>query len=57
MRLIVFSFNPPEFSREIIAELEPLRASDAVRVIDALPVYQPHHGNRRRQGRAVTKKR
>jgi hypothetical protein len=57
MRLIVLSFNPPEFYGEIIPELESLRASDAVRVIDALAVYQPHHGNRRRQGREVTKKR
>jgi hypothetical protein len=57
MRLIVFSFNPLDFYGEIIAELEPLRASDAVRVTDALAVYQPHPGNPRRQGRDVTKKR
>ena len=48
MRLIVFSFKPPEFYGDIIAQLEPLRASDAVRGIDALAVYQPRHGNRRR---------
>jgi hypothetical protein len=31
MRRIVSGFNHPDFNREIIAELEPLRASDAVR--------------------------
>jgi hypothetical protein len=32
--------NHPDFHGEIVAELEPLRANDAVRVIDALAVHQ-----------------
>jgi hypothetical protein len=51
-------FNHPDFHGEIVAELEPLRASDAVRVIDALAVPPAlHHGNRGRYRRDVTKER
>jgi uncharacterized membrane protein len=37
-------FSHPEFHGEIIAELERLRASDTVRVIDALAVYKDADG-------------
>jgi hypothetical protein len=40
VQLIVLGFNQPDFHGEIIDELERLRASDAVRVIDALAVYK-----------------
>ena len=40
VQLIVLGFNHPEFHGEVIAELEKLRASDTVRVIDALAVYK-----------------
>jgi len=38
VQLIVFGFNQPDFHGEIIAELERLRASGMVRVIDSLAV-------------------
>jgi uncharacterized membrane protein len=44
VQLIVLGFNHPEFHGEIIAELERLRASDTVRVIDALAVYKDKAG-------------
>jgi uncharacterized membrane protein len=44
VQLIVLGFNHPEFHGEIIAELERLRASDTVRVIDALAVYKDAQG-------------
>jgi hypothetical protein len=44
VQLIVLGFNQPEFHGEIIAELERLRASDAVRVIDALAVHKDAEG-------------
>ena len=44
VQLIVLGFNHPEFHGEIIAELERLRASDTVRVIDALAVYKDADG-------------
>jgi uncharacterized membrane protein len=44
VQLIVLGFNHPEFHGEIIAELERLRASDTVRVIDALAVYKDSAG-------------
>jgi len=44
VQLIVLGFNHPEFHGEIIAELERLRASDAVRVIDALAVHKDAEG-------------
>jgi uncharacterized membrane protein len=44
VQLIVLGFNHPEFHGEIIAELEKLRASDTVRVIDALAVYKDAAG-------------
>ena len=44
VQLIVLGFNHPDFHGEIIAELERLRESDTVRVIDALAVYKDAEG-------------
>jgi uncharacterized membrane protein len=44
VQLIVIGFRHPEFHGEIIAELERLRESDTVRVIDALAVYKDAAG-------------
>jgi uncharacterized membrane protein len=44
VQLIVLGFSHPEFHGEIIAELERLRESDTVRVIDALAVYKDASG-------------
>ncbi len=44
VQLIVLGFNHPDFHGEIIAELERLRESDTVRVIDALAVYKDAGG-------------
>src|SRR5947209_18869396 len=40
VQLIVLGFNHPYFHGEVIAELERLRESDTVRVIDAIAVYK-----------------
>jgi uncharacterized membrane protein len=45
VQLIVLGFNHPEFHGEIIAELERLRESDTVRVVDSLAVYKDADGN------------
>jgi len=44
VQLIVIGFPNPEFHGEIIDELERLRQSDTVRVIDALAVYKDPDG-------------
>jgi uncharacterized membrane protein len=44
VQLIVLGFEHPDFHGEVIAELEKLRASDMVRVIDALAVYKDAAG-------------
>jgi len=44
VQLIVLGFPNPDFHGEIIAELERLRASDTVRVIDSLVVYKDADG-------------
>src|SRR3954453_3471445 len=44
VQLIVLGFPPPDFHGEIIDELERLRESDTVRVIDALAVYKDADG-------------
>jgi uncharacterized membrane protein len=44
VQLIVLGFDHPEFHGEIIAELERLRKSDTVRVIDALAVHKDAGG-------------
>jgi uncharacterized membrane protein len=44
VQLIVLGFRHPEFHGEIIAELERLRESDTVRVIDSLAVHKDADG-------------
>jgi uncharacterized membrane protein len=44
VQLIVLGFNHPNFHGEIIAELERLRETDTVRVIDSLVVYKGTEG-------------
>jgi uncharacterized membrane protein len=44
VQLIVLGFQHPEFHGEIIAELERLKESHTVRVIDALAVYKDAEG-------------
>ena len=44
VQLIVLGFEHPNFHGEIITELERLRASDTVRVIDALAVHKDAEG-------------
>jgi uncharacterized membrane protein len=44
VQLIVLGFNHPSFHGEIISELERLRESDTVRVIDSLAVYKTATG-------------
>jgi len=44
VQLLVIGFSHPEFHGEIIAELERLRESDTVRVIDALAVHKDADG-------------
>jgi len=44
VQLIALGFQHPNFPGEVIAELERLRESDTVRVIDALAVYKSADG-------------
>jgi uncharacterized membrane protein len=44
VQLIVLGFSHPNFRGEIIAELERLRETDTVRVIDALAVHKDADG-------------
>jgi len=44
VQLIVLGFERPDFHGEIIGELDRLRASDTVRVIDALAVHKDADG-------------
>jgi uncharacterized membrane protein len=44
VQLIVLGFSHPDFHGEVIAELERLRESDMVRVIDSLVVYKDAAG-------------
>jgi len=45
VQLLVLGFEKPEFSGEIVAELQRLRDSDMVRVIDALAVHKDADGD------------
>jgi uncharacterized membrane protein len=45
VQLLVIGFDNPDFHEEIQEELERLRASDMVRVIDALAVHKHADGN------------
>jgi uncharacterized membrane protein len=44
VQLIVLGFNHPNFHGEIVEELERLRESDTIRVIDALAVHKDADG-------------
>jgi len=44
VQLVVLGFSEPEFKGEIASELERLRESDVVRVIDALGVHKSADG-------------
>ena len=44
VQLIVLGFNHPHFHGEVIAELERLRESGTVRVIDSIAVYKDANG-------------
>jgi len=44
VQLIVLGFSHPDFHGEVIEELERLRESDTVRVIDSLVVYKDADG-------------
>jgi len=44
VQLVVLGFANPNFHGEVIAELERLRQSDTVRVIDAIAVYKHDDG-------------
>ena len=44
VQLVVLGFDHPQFRGEILEELERLRESDEVRVIDALAVYKDAEG-------------
>src|SRR3954469_25183506 len=44
VQLLVLGFEHPEFHGEIIAELERLKETDTVRVIDALAVHKDAEG-------------
>lgn len=45
VQLLVLGFRHPNFHGEVINELERLRKSDTVRVIDALAVYKDARGD------------
>lgn len=45
VQLLVLGFSHPDFHGQIKAELEKLRQSDTVRVIDALAVYKDADGD------------
>ena len=45
VQLLVLGFSHPDFHGEVIAELERLRETDTVRVIDSLAVYKDADGN------------
>lgn len=45
VQLVVLGFDRPDFHGEIISELERLRESETVRVIDSLAVYKDADGN------------
>ena len=44
VQLVVLGFEHPDFHGEIIAELERLRESDTIRVIDSLAVHKDAEG-------------
>ena len=45
VQLLVVGFDRPDFSGDVLTELERLRESDAVRVIDLLVVHKDGDGS------------
>lgn len=45
VQLLVLGFDHPNFHGEVIEELERLKASDTIKVIDALAVHKDPEGN------------
>src|SRR3954449_8844017 len=45
VQLLVLGFAQPHFERHVIAEIERLRATGTIRVIDALLVYKDADGD------------
>ena len=45
VQLLVLGFSKPDFQGEILSEIERLRESDTVRVIDSLTVYKDANGD------------
>ena len=45
VQLLVLGFDHPNFTGEIIEELERLRASDTIKVVDALAVFKDADGD------------
>ncbi len=45
VQLVVLGFKHPSFHGEIIEQLEKLRESDTVRVVDALAIYKDANGD------------
>src|SRR5215211_4858474 len=52
VQLLVVGFDRPDFSGEVLAELERLRESDAVRVLDLLVIHKDADGVVRRLQRS-----
>lgn len=44
VQLVVLGFNEPDFKGEILTELDKLKDSDTIRVIDGLAVYKDKEG-------------
>jgi uncharacterized membrane protein len=44
VQLVVLGFSQPDFRGEIVEELDRLRESDTVRLIDAVAVYKDADG-------------
>ena len=44
VQLVVLGFHEPDFKGEVIEELERLRESDTIKVIDAIGVYKHADG-------------
>ena len=44
VQLLVLGFQHPEFKGEVLAELERLRASDTIKVIDAMLLHKDKTG-------------
>jgi uncharacterized membrane protein len=45
VQLLVLGFDDPDFQGEILAELDRLRSTDTVKVIDSVAVYKDAKGD------------